>query len=328
MIKPTISIKGKITTPIKIQGKTNASIIREYPELENLEVTPSGEEQTFKSKMYGYDEVKVKGVTAEVDEDIKPENIIEGVDILGVKGNFKGVDSSNATAVASDILQNKTAYINNQEVAGTIEKYDGSYSGNISEGDEWEAIFKSSIDNTLGANVTKLPSGITTIRAYAFRENSKLPLTELPETITSIGAYAFHNCTNLALKKLPSDLVSLGNYSFCNCIKSSFSEIPDKITKLPTFCFNKCTGLTSIKILGDITEFEGQVFYQASNLEKVILPNITSVPVLGSNVFTSTEIAKKRGYIYVPDSLVEEIKIASNWSTFADQIKPISELEV
>ena len=87
MIKPTISIKGKTTPAIKIKGKTNASIIRIYPELENLEITPTLEDQKFKSEMYGFDEVNVKGVNAYIDEDIKPEYIKEGVDILGVVGN-------------------------------------------------------------------------------------------------------------------------------------------------------------------------------------------------------------------------------------------------
>ena len=31
-------------------------------------------------------------------------------------------------------------------------------------------------------------------------------------------------------------------------------------------------------------------------------------------------------YIYVPDNLVDGFKIATNWSTYATQIKPISEL--
>ena len=305
MIKPTISIKGKITTPIKIQGKTNASIIREYPELENLEVTPSGEEQTFKSKMYGYDEVKVKGVTAEVDEDIKPENIIEGVDILGVKGNFKGVDSSNATAVASDILQNKTAYINNQEVAGTIEKYDGSYSGNISEGDEWEAIFKSTIDNSFNNKITELPDGITAIREYAFYKCKNLVITELPKTIKSIGINAFYGCNYLTELK-----------------------IPENITEIPSFCFSQCMHLKTVEILGNITEIGVSAFYYASVIEKLILPNVTSVPTITSSTFMYSSIFYDKGYVYVPDNLVDSFKTTTYWSSYKTQIKPISELEV
>lgn len=431
MIRPTKNIKVKIKLTGSITGKLNGSTIVVEPELENLEVTPSTEEQVFKSKKYGFDEVKVNGITAEIDKDIKPENIKAGINILGVEGGYEGVDTSDATAtvgdiasgktayvngekiegtvetitgskpmsaenvfdfggsvameaineesvlfkknskmlvaanydkfvkaikltsdkivegntvlgvsgsvkipdtsdataLAEDILQDKTAYVNNEKITGTMQEYDGSYTGNGETGNEWEAIFASSIDGSLGANVTKLPSGITSIGNYAFRESSKLTLKELPETIRTIGAHAFYGCTNLALTKLPSELKSLGNYSFSGCTKLSFSEIPINVTTLPSFCFNKCSGLTSITILGNITEFAGQVFYQASNLEKIVLPNITSVPVMGSNVFSNTEISYKRGYIYVPDNLVEEIKVAEKWSDYADQIKPISELE-
>ena len=59
----------------KITGKLNSSIIKVYPELEDIEITPKVENQEFQSEMYGYNKVKVKGVQAYIDEDIKPEYI-------------------------------------------------------------------------------------------------------------------------------------------------------------------------------------------------------------------------------------------------------------
>ena len=41
MIKAANSIKGKINTTQNLKGKTNTSIIREYPELENIEIKPT-----------------------------------------------------------------------------------------------------------------------------------------------------------------------------------------------------------------------------------------------------------------------------------------------
>ena len=117
-----------------LKGKINEKVVEIYPELEDLVIEPSLEEQKFKSEKYGYNEVTVKGVTAEIDEDIKSENIKEGVEILGVEGGYKGIDTSDATAIADDILENKTAYVNNEKVTGTIEKYDGSYEGNADGG--------------------------------------------------------------------------------------------------------------------------------------------------------------------------------------------------
>lgn len=50
-----------------------------------------------------------------------PENIRKGTNILGVIGNFEGeVNTNDATAAASDLLYNKTAYVNGEKITGTI----------------------------------------------------------------------------------------------------------------------------------------------------------------------------------------------------------------
>ena len=47
-----------------------------------------------------------------------------------------------------------------------------------------------------------------------------------------------------------------------------------------------------------------------------------------SGAISSTPIATSttEGFIYVPDDLVESYKTATNWSTYASQIKGLSEL--
>lgn len=90
-------------------------VVKEFPELEDLEVIPSGEEQNFKSNKYGYDNVKVKAVESEElniipgtenqvkeglynkvtvtgDNDLVPENIKEGINLFGVEGIAKTVN--------------------------------------------------------------------------------------------------------------------------------------------------------------------------------------------------------------------------------------------
>lgn len=47
---------------------------------------------------------------------------------------------------------------------------------------------------------------------------------------------------------------------------------------------------------------------------------------LNSNDLTGTTIAKGTGYVYVPDDMVDTYKSATNWSTYASQIKGMSEL--
>ena len=47
--------------------------------------------------------------------------IKSGETILGVTGNYTGIDTSDATATAGDIIKDKTAYVNGQKITGTLE---------------------------------------------------------------------------------------------------------------------------------------------------------------------------------------------------------------
>lgn len=125
MIQARLQISGQINGRESLTGGLNTSIKEIKPELENLKVIPKTEAQKFKSEKYGYDEVIVERVTADIDSSIKPENIKEGETILGVPGGYKGIDTSDATAIASDILKDKTAYVNGKKIVGTYEGGNG-----------------------------------------------------------------------------------------------------------------------------------------------------------------------------------------------------------
>ena len=180
-----------------------------------------------------------------------------------------------------------------------------------------------------GLALTKLPSEITSIGQYAFSNCSNLALTELPSRITRIEINTFYQCKNLALTKLPDGLTHLGDNCFYTCTNLAIKEVPAGITIIPASGFSTCTSLTELTCLGAITTISRYGFSSCSNLTKLVLPNVTEVPSLANaNAFNSTPIANGTGYVYVPDDLVDSFKTASTWSTFADQIKPISELEV
>lgn len=218
-----------------------------------------------------------------------------------------------------------------------------------SEDEELVASYISCIDGSLGANCTKLPNGITSIGEKAFYDYTNLALTELPESIISIGSNAFNNCINLALTKLPSGITSIssntfnncpklaltelpsgitliGDFAFCGCTNLALTELPENITLIDSYVFYGCTSLTEMTCLGDITRVSDAAFNGCTNLTKLAFPNITSVPTVYTNTFTSTPIESGTGYIYVPDDLVDSFKSASDWSSYANQIKPISEL--
>jgi hypothetical protein len=77
-----------------------------------------------------------------------------------------------------------------------------------------------------------------------------------------------------------------------------------------------------------LTTIGSGVFGSCSKLAKLILRSNTLCALSSAGAFTSTPIAKGTGFIYVPDDLVDTYKGATNWSTYANQIKGISELGV
>lgn len=157
--------------------------------------------------------------------------------------------------------------------------------------------------------------------------SKKLKKIELPEELTKIGKCAFACCQKLSLDKLPSSLIELGYDVFKDCGSVAIKELPIGITVIPSSAFYKCHGIKELTAYGNLTYIDSSAFGFIAYLSKLELPNVTSVPTLESDSFSGTPIASGTGYIYVPDALVDSFKSATNWSSYADQIKPISEME-
>jgi hypothetical protein len=149
----------------------------------------------------------------------------------------------------------------------------------------------------------------------------------LPDKIKTLGSSAFENCSSITINKLPSALTSLNSNTFKGCKGITNMVFHNGITTLSTYTFQSCTGLTEITFNG-ATKIGSQCFNGCSALEKVIINYDVGVITGGSSMFSGTKIASGTGYIYVPDALVEDYKVASQWSRYADAIKPLSELGV
>lgn len=314
MIRPTKVIRGKV----------NAAVIHEYPELENIEITPTVEDQVYKSDMYGFDEVKVKGVQAyidedikpeyikegvdvlgvvgnvvelegeektivpsttqqviepsegknaitkltveavdnTIDEDIKPENIVEGVEILGVVGNYKGIDTSDATVTTEDVLSGKIVYINNEKQIGTMPN-NGEL--NFEPSDEEQTI---PTGYTSGGSV--LPADITKLDEYdkcltiinSIEDMSEYSdTTATPEDIRE-GKTAYSNGERITGTYKPPVLPKItdGRYLFYDNIRlDSLYEI-----------LEMCDGLTDMSMM----------FYGSTNLTEIDLSNIDTSEVI------------------------------------------------
>ena len=160
--------------------------------------------------------------------------------------------------------------------------------------------------------------------------------------IQSVGYGAFNYCYDLETIDIPN-ASSIGSYAFANCAKLTSINVPAaktissnafymaKITyiNLPNVdtigsnAFTECINLEKVD-MKTATSVGQNAFYN-SNLNTIIVRGNTVCTLRNGTIFNNTPIAEGNGYIYVPSSMVDSYKSATNWSTYADQIRAIED---
>lgn len=161
---------------------------------------------------------------------------------------------------------------------------------------------------------------ITEVGFYTFR---RYPIRVFNSTsVKKLGGQSFYESTILEECNIPN-VTTIGSFQACSSLKRVY--FPKLIGGVGSNSFNGCTSLTYAHI-GKVANIGNSVFVNCNNLKTVIITKDSVSNLMNVNSFTNSAIANGTGYIYVPDDLVESYKKATNWSTYADQIKPISEL--
>ena len=163
-----------------------------------------------------------------------------------------------------------------------------------------------------------IQSGITTIGDNAFGYCSGITEVVIPDTVTSIGSQAFFKCSNLSAVTLSENLTSIGNQAFAS---SGVREIiiPNGVTVIVANLFRGAESLSSCTLGNQVTTIESNAFLYCDSLERLVINTVTP-PRASYNYFDEEKI-----WIYVPAQSVEAYKTASDWSNYADRIRPISE---
>ena len=171
-------------------------------------------------------------------------------------------------------------------------------------------------DRNIDVNVTMLSADeIVEKTVTEYRNNS----------ITTLDSYVFRNCAKLTTAYIPN-LTSIGTQTFYYCITLENFDF-SSLKTVGTDGFRYCYKVN--RLAAPIESIAAQGFQHCLGLYTLILrPNTTNTVATLANInaFNNTPIEKGTGYIYVPDALVASYKTATNWSTYANQIKPISEL--
>lgn len=252
------------------------------------------QESFEKGKKAGYSEGDKQGFDRGYDEGYAVGDT-EGYEKGYGEGETAGYNSGNADGYAKG---NAEGYAKGYEVA--LEKS--------------EAIISKTI-------TTYENDKITNVGAYSFYGCTQLKKAHLPN-LENCGDYAFSK-TNIEVIDYP-ELASVGSYAFSDNASVKTANLP-KATKISGSAFRTDSTLETVD-LGSATSIGNMAFYFCKGLRTLII-RTNSVCTIGTNNFSATHIEKGTGFIYVPDDLVDGYKAATNWSTYASQIKPISELE-
>ncbi|WP_102342273.1 leucine-rich repeat domain-containing protein [Galactobacillus timonensis] len=171
-----------------------------------------------------------------------------------------------------------------------------------------------------GLKSLSLPAA-TRIYSNGLGLNRNMTSIEMPN-VEYMGDYALSYCAASAIS-VPK-LATCGPGVFENCPKIKEIDLP-KLAVVPYATFRHCTSLVSVKI-PIATTIGQEAFEYCSALSTIVISQSDSVCALGAqNALSATAISNGTGAIYVPDALVDSYKTATNWSTYADYIKPLSE---
>ena len=148
-------------------------------------------------------------------------------------------------------------------------------------------------------------------------------ITSISSQATMVGRNALYSCASLVSASFPNAIEIYDN-AFRDCSNLEYIDFP-KAVRFYGYSFRDCKKLSRVDLpCAEI--FYSNVFNGCSELQTLILRadkvcNLSNTAILGG-----TKIEGGTGFVYVPDNLVDSYKKANNWSTFANQIKPISEL--
>ena len=196
-------------------------------------------------------------------------------------------------------------------------------------------------------NLTTIPlfntSNVTDMRYMFFNCSSLTTIPQLDTSSVNSMNAMFSNCSSLTtIPQLDTSSVKSMISMFSNCSKlTTIPQLDTSSVTDVTNMFASCSSLATIDITHmkiTSTSNNGGFARNCYSLTKLIIRNMTTIPALSSDAFsncyhftgTTNETYNpqglKDGRIYVPDDKVDALKTATNWSTYADIIVPLSTL--
>jgi len=318
------------------------------PTLAEGSITTLGNDiRTLNDRKYVYKWVNNDG-TYSLDRDINNTSVLSGTSYRYNTNLIAVVLPENIKTLSAQFLNDSNLqFINLDNITSiTVSNcFQGCSSlSSIVELSKLEDKIPSTTFRASGLTSFKCSAPITTIDGSAFRECPNLETVELPQTLTSLSNYVFYRCRKLKSISGLENVTSIDLYCFYECNNLSIElNLPNLTTLIGSAQFSG-TGITKVLNLGSITSTPDGGMYtglvaNCESLTEITFPSTitkigqytcygcsaletvkclaTSVPELGSNVFSHTNSTFK---IYVPYGTSAAYKEATNWINYASQI--------
>lgn len=181
-----------------------------------------------------------------------------------------------------------------------------------------------SIDSRWNNNIIKvyLKKGITEIPSFCFQNVKGLSVVSIPSGFNTPNYALFETCPSLKCLILPKSQIHENTLTrtISNCRSLKYFSVSKELTKIGDSFFREVAGIYDFIIPKAITSIAANVFYLGCSIQNIFI-YCESVPtLLNVNAFTSLPTP----IFWVNDDIIENLKVATNWSTFASQMIPLS----
>jgi hypothetical protein len=128
-----------------------------------------------------------------------------------------------------------------------------------------------------------IPSGVETIRDYAFANCTLLAEVEIPDSVATLGMGAFGGCSSLTNAAIGGGIARIGNSAFSACSSLASIVVPDTVSSIGDAAFDSCTALTNLVLGSGVSHIENRAFSGCAALVELDLPE--SVVFIGDQAF-------------------------------------------
>lgn len=219
---------------------------------------------------------------------------------------FLGCNALTSITIPANTTINNNAFQNCKGllVATTPYAYN---SGNVFEG-------------CLNLKTIVIPTGMTSIRDYAFYNCNSLDSIHIPNSVYTIGSNAFNGCSNLKKLNLPKYLHTIKDYAFANCSSLNSISFPTTVSVIPYACFSRCNSLKSITIPASINTINSYAFDGCTGLNSIFIENPFPID-LNNFQLVFNSVNKTSCILNVPYMTKARYQAANQWKDFTQIVE-------